>query len=85
MSIGKSGIKNLAFVQDSNDSSIKPSYGGDSTCEDHVSANSKVVPLELKPDESSSPLFRGKELTAKGYILIIALAGTIFAGRIATI
>lgn len=86
MSIGKSG-KNLAFVQDDSGDSNEPVYknSDDSNepvhkdSEDNVSVSKQAGP-EPHP-AISNPLFKGKNITARGYILIISLAATIFAGR----
>lgn len=87
MSIGKSGIQNLAFVEEPSDCSIEPISNGPSPCESNVStsnATPPLAPLNIQTDdEGGSRLYKGKDLTARGYILIIALAGTICAGRIA--
>ena len=71
MSIGKSGIRNLAFVQDdSEDASETVSKSS----ADRLSAG-------LEPLRRESPLYKGKDITARGYILILSLAATMFAGR----
>ena len=80
MSIGKSGIKNLAFVRENSDDSSEPVY---KDSEDNVSVNKQagLEPLHLERAEASNLLYKGKDITARGYLLIVALAATIFAGR----
>lgn len=74
MSIGRGGIKNLTFIGDDRDNesikTIRESEDNDST------ATVNKLP-ELKRPKSK--LFIDDKLTKKGIILIIALAGTIFA------
>ena len=81
MSIGKSGIKNLAFLQDDSDDSSQPVY---KDSEDNVSVSKQagLQVMQLEQQEVSNSLFKGKNITTKGYILIVSLAATIFAGRI---
>lgn len=86
MTIGKNGIKNLAFASDEtfdkygsirSIKSIK-SIKEIKEIEDNVLA--KNVSLDCPAeDRRESELFIDKKLTTKGHILILALASTIFA------
>lgn len=83
MTIGKNGIKNLAFASDETFDkygsirSIK-SIKSIKEIEDNVLA--KNVSLDYPAeDRRESELFIDKKLTTKGHILILALASTIFA------
>lgn len=75
MSIGKSGVKNLAFLQDDSDDLSQPVYAD---CEDNVSECKQAGP---EPHLVVKPLYKGKNITARGYVLIASLAATVFAGR----
>ena len=71
MSIGRSGIKNIAFVEDE-DGIVEPIKDS----EDNVSIRTKFD--QTNPLDST--LYRGEKLTNRGVILIVSLAATIFAG-----
>ena len=72
MSIGRSGIKNIAYVEDE-DGIIEPIKDS----EDNVSIKTSKLDQSNALD---STLYRGEQLTSRGIILIISLAATIFAG-----
>lgn len=68
MSIGKSGIKNLAFILD--DHEMNGPF-------DEISE--KSVSVDKQKSNDCYPLTNGKKFTARGYILIFSLAMTVLA------
>lgn len=81
MSIGRNGIKNFAFIKDNDDDIDKFNNNFSKTKIDELSLDSFNLSLEKdEPVDESSDLYKGNKITAKGYILILGLSSTVFAG-----